>query len=226
MSQPIPQEAIREAVNAVKSKRKSIYIAGPMRGKPFFNFPAFDAAHDKLEDEGWNAISPADMDREHGFDALDMEPDSDWNDLSQVPFTIDECMERDLEAIKNADAIYMLKGWQNSTGAQAEYWCARWRGKEILFEEESICEEAFRIQGRDRQQDYGDPTKNFDDIANLWNAYFQISDDKEAFYCIEARDVAHMMILMKIARNCHKPKRDNAVDMAGYAQCLGKIDKV
>jgi len=116
--------------------RKSIYIAGPMRGKPFFNFPAFDAAHDKLEDEGWNAISPADMDREHGFDAMDIEPNSDWNDMSSVPFTKEECMERDLEAIKKSDAIYMLKGWQNSTGAQAEYWCAKWRSKEIYFQEE------------------------------------------------------------------------------------------
>jgi len=207
--------------------RKSIYIAGPMRGKPFFNFPAFDAAHDKMEDEGWDAISPADMDREHGFDALDMDPDSDWNDISQVPFTIDECMERDLEAVKKADAIYMLKGWQDSTGAQAEYWFAKWRQKEILFEEESICEEAFRIQGGDRQQDYGDPTKNFQDIADLWNSYCQacFSGDDELFTGFKARDVAHMMILLKIARGCHKPKRDSWVDIAGYAQCGGKVDK-
>src|SRR6056297_1520146 len=114
---------------------KSIYIAGPMRGKPFFNFPAFDAAHDKMEDGGWSAISPADMDRDYGFDALDMDSDSDWNDMSLVPFTKEECMERDLEAVKNADAIYMLKGWQDSTGAQAEYWCAKWLGKEIYYEE-------------------------------------------------------------------------------------------
>ena len=35
-----------------------------------------------------------------------------------------------------------------------------------------------------------------------------------------------MMILMKIARNVHKPKRDNWVDIAGYSQCGGKIDNI
>ena len=203
-------------------KRKSIYIAGPMRGISYFNFPAFDAAHDKLEDEGWNAVSPADLDREQGFDALDLLPTSDWNDLSTVPFNMKDCFDRDICAVSEADAIYMLKGWQNSTGAQAEFWCAKWLGKEIHYEEETICEEAFRIQGGDRQQDYGDPTQNFQDIANLWNEYMHVANVNE----LTARDIAHMMILMKIARNSHKPKRDNWTDIAGYAQCGGKIDKV
>jgi len=92
---------------------------------------------------------------------------------------------------------------------------------------ETICEEALRIQGGDRQQDYGDPTPNHEDIANLWNAYIDVAfrqQGKEPK--LEARDVAHMMILLKVARNCHKPKRDNWVDIAGYAQCGGKIDKL
>lgn len=115
---------------------RTIYIAGPMRAAPFFNFPSFDIARDRLIASGWQVISPADMDREHGFDALDMPPDSDWNDLSQVPFTIQECFDHDIEAVKRADAIFMLKGWDKSTGAQAEYWCAKWLQKEVLFEED------------------------------------------------------------------------------------------
>ena len=92
---------------------------------------------------------------------------------------------------------------------------------------ETICEEALRIQGGDRQQDYGDPTPNHDDIANLWNSYIDVAFRQHGTEPkLEARDVAHMMILLKVARNCHKPKRDNWVDMAGYAQCGGKIDKV
>jgi len=87
-------------------------------------------------------------------------------------------------------------------------------------EAETILEEAMRIQGGDRQQDYGDPTENFKHIADIWNAYIG-----EGSY-LYPRDVAHMMILMKVARNCHKPKRDNWTDIAGYAQCGAKIDKV
>ena len=205
---------------------KTIYIAGPMIRKQYFNFPAFDAAKERLTEEGWLVYSPADIDRQHGFDAMDLPASYDWSDMSEVPFSIEECFERDIEAVRNCDAIYMLKGWQQSIGAQAEYWCAKWLHKDIYMEEESICEEAFRIQGGDRQQDYGDPTQNFQDIANLWNTYLQINDDKEAIYLIKPRDVAHMMILMKIARNCHKPKRDNWTDCAGYSQCGAKVDKV
>jgi len=89
---------------------------------------------------------------------------------------------------------------------------------------ESVCEEAQRIQGGDRQQDYGSPAKNFQDIANLWSTYLKVALDIDVD--IKARDVAHMSILMKVSRNVHKPKRDNWVDMAGYAQCGGKVDEL
>lgn len=204
--------------------QKTIYIAGPMRGIPYFNFHAFDAARDKLEAEGWQVISPADIDRENGFDAMQCPLKTDWNDLTDLPITREACFDRDIEAIRNkCDAIYMLKGWQGSTGAQAEYWCAKWLGLEVHYEPESICEEAYRIQGGDRQQDYGDPTANFADIANHWDAYVYSAHGIDGFFT--PRDVAHMMILMKVARNCHKPKRDNWIDIAGYAQCGGKVDK-
>tara|TARA_R110000850_G_scaffold70622_1_gene156277 strand:+ start:117 stop:566 length:450 start_codon:yes stop_codon:yes gene_type:complete len=89
---------------------------------------------------------------------------------------------------------------------------------------ESVCEEAQRIQGGDRQQDYGSPAKNFQDIADLWSTYLKVALDVDVD--IKARDVAHMSILMKVSRNVHKPKRDNWVDMAGYAQCGGKVDEL
>jgi hypothetical protein len=206
-------------------KTKTIYIAGPMRGKPYFNFHAFDEAKSKLEQDGWNVISPADIDREAGFDALDMPEDSDWNDVDSLPnFSLEESFDRDIAAIRESDAIYMLKGWEASTGARAEHGCALWLRKEIIFQYERVCEEALRIQGGDRQQDYGSPTKNFQDIADMWTNYLEITNG--TMPQIHARDVAQMMILMKIARNCHKPKRDNWVDIAGYAQCGGYVDNV
>ena len=88
--------------------------------------------------------------------------------------------------------------------------------------QESICEEAFRIQGGNRQQDYGNPKSNLLEIGASWEWYLKTSCNADV--SISARDVAHMMILMKIARNVHKPKRDNWVDIAGYSQCGGKID--
>ena len=46
---------------------KKVYIAGPMRGRKLFNFPAFDAAKKEIGDMGCIALSPADLDREAGF---------------------------------------------------------------------------------------------------------------------------------------------------------------
>ena len=36
----------------------------------------------------------------------------------------------------------------------------------------------------------------------------------------EAREVAMFMILLKLSRETHQKKRDNSVDIAGYARCL------
>lgn len=200
---------------------KKIYIAGPMRGYKDFNFPAFDTAEAKLKHEGWDTISPAQMDRDIGFDELKDVPTQEW---------IDDAIARDINAIMGCDAICLLDGWEKSTGANAEKALAEWRGIPVYLyrsmkdiNDESICEEAYRIQGGDRQQDYGSPKENFNDIATLWNDYLFCAHAVDAQ--IDARDVAHLMILMKIARNAHKPKRDNWVDVAGYAQCGGKVDE-
>lgn len=110
---------------------KTIYIAGPMRGIPYYNFPAFDAAELKLTMEGWRVISPAAMDRDHGFDAMALPADSDW---SKVPDGFDflACVDRDLEALRRCHAVYMLPGWEGSKGALAEKAVAEWLGLEIL----------------------------------------------------------------------------------------------
>jgi len=109
-----------------------IYIAGPMTGYKDFNFAAFDNARNKLNDEGWTVISPADIDRENGFDALK----GDSPELVTKEF-MRKAMRADLDALQKVDAIYMLTGWQDSKGACAEYHVAKWRGIEVLHEDGS-----------------------------------------------------------------------------------------
>lgn len=109
-----------------------IYLAGPMRGIPYFNFPAFDRARDRLQDEGWSVRSPADMDREIGFDGMDYPV----ADEAPENFDMEDARRRDLEAIRNSRAIALLPGWTNSIGARAEKHYAEWCGKEVyLFDE-------------------------------------------------------------------------------------------
>jgi len=94
------------------------YIAGPMSGYPLWNFPAFDACRDGLVELGYTVLSPADLDREIGFDPSTSTVDKEFLELA---------MARDIEAIMKADLMVMLPGWEKSTGATAEYWLARWR---------------------------------------------------------------------------------------------------
>lgn len=78
--------------------------------------------------------------------------------------------------------------------------------------DEDILMEALRLTSGDRQQQYGPPEKNLGTIAALWAAYKGVP--------FEARDVAAMMILVKVAREIAGPKRDTAVDIAGYARLM------
>lgn len=78
--------------------------------------------------------------------------------------------------------------------------------------------EAEKIVCHDRENTYGKPENNFTTIADLWNAYLVTACDVETN--ITAKDVAIMMMLLKIARIANgKFKPDNWVDLIGYAAC-------
>ena len=87
-----------------------------------------------------------------------------------------------------------------------------------MIENKNILLEADEVTSGGRQEDYGSPEKSFGSIAGLWNAYLiSLSRDGELVE-IGPADVARMMVLLKIARQSNRPKRDNLVDIAGYAR--------
>jgi hypothetical protein len=94
-----------------------IYISGKMRGIPNFNFPAFDAAKAKLEAMGHDVCSPADLDRATGYLETQL-----------------EYARRDIKELLGCEAIYMLRGWEKSVGAAAEFHVAKWAGLILLSE--------------------------------------------------------------------------------------------
>ncbi len=85
----------------------------------------------------------------------------------------------------------------------------------------TILDEAAAVVSGPRQEAYGDPAANLGSTARLWTAYLSARRDPAA--PIDGADVARMMILLKVARDAHAPKRDNWVDIAGYARCLEQI---
>lgn len=98
-----------------------IYMSGPMRGITAFNFPAFDKAARQLREQGHTVFSPADADRQRGFEPA---PDSTGNETDG--FNLREALGADLAwIIEHADAVVTLDGWHNSKGALAEVATAR-----------------------------------------------------------------------------------------------------
>lgn len=117
---------------------KTCYIAGPMRGYPLYNFPAFDEAAESLREAGWKVVSPADLDRDNGFDP----------EIGEGPVPpLDDCIKRDLKAVLECDAIVLLPGWEKSTGAKAEYEVAKWAGKPGILYPSMLPAEPPKVEG-------------------------------------------------------------------------------
>jgi hypothetical protein len=68
-----------------------------------------------------------------------------------------------------------------------------------------------------RNEDYGSPADDFGTQAEMFSSY--LSRTNGAQVLVTASDIAALMILVKIARQAHRPKMDNWVDIAGYAAC-------
>lgn len=83
----------------------------------------------------------------------------------------------------------------------------------------TILEEAGLLvnNGGDRNDAYDHPRHNFGKIATVWSTIFGIE--------VTTRQVALAMIGMKLVRDSHKARRDNIVDIAGYARCIERLDE-
>lgn len=123
---------------------KQIYIAGPMTGYKYFNFQEFDKWRDHYQELGYKVFSPADHDRallDKSVDWLPIEDDSvgPWKSWAptvtqgKLP-TLRDMLGADLKWIsETADTIHMMKGWENSRGANAEWALAKALDIEIRY---------------------------------------------------------------------------------------------
>lgn len=89
------------------TETRKVYIAGPMRGYPELNFPAFHDASDRFRRAGWTVRNPVEIGREaFGPDSGAVSPS--------------EFLRADLVEVLRCDAIALLPGWEASTGARCE----------------------------------------------------------------------------------------------------------
>lgn len=90
-----------------------LYLAGPMRGIPQFNFPAFEEAAARLRGWDYEIWSPHEADLAAG-------------EKADGPFLgMRHYMKRDMLPLLECDGVALLPGWQNSTGALIESFVMR-----------------------------------------------------------------------------------------------------
>lgn len=80
---------------------------------------------------------------------------------------------------------------------------------------ENILRQAEKLVYGDREKSYGNPFDDFKRTAQMWTGIIG--------HPIRPQHVALCMIAVKISRECNKPKRDNWVDIAGYAATIEKM---
>ena len=121
-----------------------IYISGPMAGLPDHNRAAFDAAEQRLLDQGHFVINPHDLSAQFGPVE---EIAKSFRQFYSYPFrhekvaatdeltNLARCvMSADFAAVRSCDAIYLLRGWENSRGAKKELAEAIQHGLAIMLE--------------------------------------------------------------------------------------------
>ena len=99
------------------------YLAGPMRGLPYWNFPAFQDAAQQLQVNGWAIHSPA----EHDL-AMGLIPVEDGT----VDFPVSACLDWDFKKIAESSCVITLPGWETSTGCHWELTVAHALGKAVF----------------------------------------------------------------------------------------------
>ena len=207
-------------------KRQRAYLAGKMSGVPDLNFPAFHAAAAALR-EFYDVFNPAET-----FDGDTTKPRAVY-------------MRVDIAALLECDLIALLPGWEFSEGAKLERDVAKACGipaytlrmdvgghvwsltpldaGEVLYLSapmpippgETVLEEAQRIVYGDRQKSYGHPLDNHTCTATMLRAWVLRRFGVDVPF--DAESVCWFNILQKTSREANLPKRDNAVDVSGFA---------
>ena len=92
---------------------KRIYISGRIKGYDGF-LEHFAREQEVVEGLGYEVVNPC--------------------ELGEMGFTYEQYMKVDLQELLTCDAIYMLDGWENSSGARIEFVVATVCGMPVYYE--------------------------------------------------------------------------------------------
>jgi Domain of unknown function (DUF4406) len=91
-----------------------VYISGPIKDTPDYERNFARAKRYLQEFQAHVVVNPC--------------------ELGSAGYTYEQFMRVDLMALLDCDAIYMLKGWEKSSGARCEHLVAAMCGLEIRYE--------------------------------------------------------------------------------------------
>lgn len=95
-----------------------VYLSGPISGIENGNQEAFAQAEARLARKGATVVNPHKV----------------CSHFDQGSTTWVQYMQADIKAMMDCDSIYMLRGWENSTGARIEHGLAKDLHYRILYE--------------------------------------------------------------------------------------------
>ena len=115
-----------------------VYISGPMTDMLDLNRAAFDAAEKRLAGQGHFVINPHHLSSLFGTAeelaasfAAYYDPSGCSGDDDGIAENV---MDADLAAVRSCDAIYLLRGWEDSRGAKRELAEAIAHGLKVMLE--------------------------------------------------------------------------------------------
>lgn len=83
-----------------------LYIAGPMTGYEYSNYPAFREAESQLRTAGHETLNPV---------------DAEQHNTTGEPQSWEWYMRHALRMVVDAEGVALLDGWEQSRGAQLEH---------------------------------------------------------------------------------------------------------
>ena len=135
----------------------------------------------------------------------------------------EDYIDGDCRMIDGCDGLVLIPGWEKSRGALLEKAHAEMKGIPVSIWPElpglkrpgSVLLEAEGLVHGNRGADYGHPLDDFSRTAKMWTAILG--------HPVTANQIGLCMIAVKLSRECNKPKRDNLVDIAGYAETVQMV---
>ncbi len=120
-----------------------LYLSGPMRGYPNFNFPRFFEVAEALRRQGHMILNPAEHDCQVYPDIMEWPGFAAGNTDECPAFNLPDSLAWDFKTIVcDVEGIALLPGWERSSGAKAERFVAEATGRSVWLVKGDLLVEA------------------------------------------------------------------------------------